>query len=444
MSVPEDPSSKYLTKDEAQQLAGDAWDEDLWSQKVDDEGRVTLATVLAAAPGTSTASASTSEEAPGVTAPLEDQVANQPETTQPVSVVQPPGGLADAQDRSSEDVATETYINTALALTDGEKAEAARLTLAAAEAREKAIKKDMVLTEKKNDYSKSFSGSAADTKKEKDFAKMLTGDEDEGPVVQQVVDSNLSPVVTTEMTERYEELRAAGRWMKLMGGQGCWIWVHSLTHETLAMRPPDFEEEGASAEAKVFDPAKGFASCRMQDLMEELDKCYDEENKTPLLIDGSHDKNIVMFFEIKGIVADLSSLGLNKAQQRRKKIKPKEEMEKVRQQAVRAIKAGAKLCLNLGDFNGQDMSFKQGLCKKDTFPVEAFEDGGRKLLIPSNDPRCSAMFRSEDKEGGIVTWKDKFRLVLVSGLTVTDFKTELWASNALPNDHIKPIYVMSD
>ena len=55
---------------------------------------------------------------------------------------------------------------------------------------------------------------------EKDFAKMLTGDEDEGPVVQQVVDSNLSPVVTTEMTERYEELRAAGRWMKLMGGQG--------------------------------------------------------------------------------------------------------------------------------------------------------------------------------------------------------------------------------
>ena len=119
-------------------------------------------------------------------------------------------------------------------------------------------------------------------------------------------------------------------------------------------------------------------------------------------------------------------------------------MEKIRQQAVKAIKAGATLCLNLGDFNGQDSSWTQGLCKRDVFPVEIFEDAGRKLLTPSNDPRCGAMFRSEDKEGGIVTWKEKFRLVVVSALTVTDFKSELWASGALPNDYLKPIYVTSD
>ena len=441
----EDPSQKYLTKDQAQELAGEAWDETLWLAKVDEQGLVTLATVLAAAQAESTVAAGgAAEEAADLPAQpaASESAASEPadNPTHPAANEQSEA----APSEEAEDAAIESYITTALALTESEKADAARLTLAAAEAREKAIKKDMVLTEKKNDYSKSFSGTAADTKKEKDFAKMLTGDTDDAPAAHEVADPHLSPMVTVESSERYDELRAAGRWMKLMGGQGCWIWIHSLTKETLAMRPPDFEEEGASVEKKAFDPAQGFASCLMPDLMEELEKCFEEENKTPLLIDGSHDKNIVTFFEIKGLVADLSNLGLTKAQQRRKKIKPKEEMEKVRQQAVNAIKSGSTLCLSLGEFNGQDMSFKQGLCKKDTFPVEAFEDGGRKLLIPSNDPRCRAMFRSEDKEGGIVTWKDKFRMVIVSSLTVTDFKTELWASNALPNEHIKPIYVTSD
>ena len=213
----------------------------------------------------------------------------------------------------------ESYIDTALCLTESEKVEAARATLAAAEAREKALKKELVLDEKKNDYSKSFSGSKADTVKEKDFGKLLSGDDDgDDHAKHEDVDPALFPVVDSDSSSRYSELRASGQWLKLLSARGMWIWVHSLTHETVAMRPQDFEEEGAAVEKKVFDPAGGFASCAMPDLMEELEKCFEEDHKTPLLIDGSHDKNITLFFEIKGMVADLSNLGIPKVQQRRK------------------------------------------------------------------------------------------------------------------------------
>ena len=51
------------------------------------------------------------------------------------------------------------------------------------------------------------------------------------------------------------------------------------------------------------------------------------------------------------------------------------------------------------------------------FPVQMFEEGGKKILTPSFPaPRCAKMFTDEDKESGEVVCKDTFQMVLISNL----------------------------
>jgi len=230
----------------------------------------------------------------------------------------------------------------------------------------------------------------------------------------------------------------AGKWLKLLGGAGCYIYLHTLTHEYLSNRPPDFEEE--VAEAPKFDPAQGFETCEMTDLLEVLDTCIDDEQKTPLLIDASGEESLLAtFFSYKGILADATALGLPLAQQRKRKIRPRDVMESLRQSAVNAIKAGATLAVNFGNM-GSDANFTEKLCKRDGFPVEMFEQGGKRILTPNfPEPRCAKMFRDADKEEGYVKALDTFRLVLISTLPVTDVKQDLM--KGLPSEHVKPIYV---
>ena len=51
------------------------------------------------------------------------------------------------------------------------------------------------------------------------------------------------------------------------------------------------------------------------------------------------------------------------------------------------------------------------------FPVQMFEEGGKKILTPSFPaPRCAKMFKDEDKESGEVVCKETFQMVLISNL----------------------------
>lgn len=236
----------------------------------------------------------------------------------------------------------------------------------------------------------------------------------------------------------YQELRAAGKWMKLMGGAGCFMYIHSLTHETVSLRPEDFVDEEAKV-VETVDPACGLCSVGISDLMDEIAKTVETEQMTPLLIDNSEEGVLTTFFSYKSILCDLSDLGLPLQERRKKKIKPKTEMEKLRQHAVNAIKNGATLAVSLGKADSST-NFKM-LCKKDCFPIEMFQQGGKRILTPSFPaPRCAKMFREEDKESGQVLFKEKFQMVLISTLTPSEVKSEL--PDSLPMEHIKPIFVL--
>lgn len=330
----------------------------------------------------------------------------------------------------------ENYIDVCLSYSESDKKSIAEEVLQAAISREKAFAKDNAEKGKESDYSKSFSGSAADTKAEKDFGKLMSEDVDNSETIESC-DPTLSPVVTADDSARYEELRAAGKWMKLMGGAGCFMYIHCFTHETVALRPEDYADEDETIVEKE-DPACGFCAVGKSDLMEEIAKTVETEKMTPLLIDNSEEGVLTTFFSYKSILYDLSGMGLPLSERRKKKIKPKDEMEKLRQHAVNAIKNGATLAVSLGKVDSS-CNFNT-LCKKDCFPIEMFQQGGKRILTPSFPaPRCAKMFREEDKEGGQVTFKEKFQLVLISTLTPTEVKSEL--ANSLPMEHIKPIYV---
>ena len=75
----------------------------------------------------------------------------------------------------------------------------------------------------------------------------------------------LSPLVTEQNCPAvYEAVRAAGTWLKVMGGTGCYLWVHTLTHETVRQRPEDYEEENpVAAAAEEVDLSCGLYSCKV-------------------------------------------------------------------------------------------------------------------------------------------------------------------------------------
>mmetsp|Transcript_98142 Transcript_98142/g.280913 ORF Transcript_98142/g.280913 Transcript_98142/m.280913 type:complete len:413 (+) Transcript_98142:204-1442(+) len=309
----------------------------------------------------------------------------------------------------------EAYATRVLAMSEEELAEKASEVMTAVEVREKALTKDAP-SDKAADYSKSFSGTANDTKVEKDFGKMLAGDDEAEHADAHAHDTDpaLNPLVTSKNCERYDEVRAAGKWLKVLGGAGCYLWCHSLTHETVSMRPEDYEEE--VAEKEEVDRSYGLYKCKLADILDEIALCIDEEKKTPLIVDNSEEEKVRTFFDYKGRVEDISGLGLPLGQQRKKKIKPKIEMERLRQTTVNAIKAGATLVVNMGEMGG-DCNFQGALCKTTVFPVQMFEEGGKKILTPSFPaPRCAKMFKDEDKESGEVVCKETFQMVLISNL----------------------------
>ena len=161
------------------------------------------------------------------------------------------------------------------------------------------------------DYSKGFSGTAADTKAEKDFAKLALGDGGSG----EGGDDGASPEEMLALAQvdgitdyDLEELRKLGKWTKLLGGSDCWIYVHPVSRETVTKKPEGFVDEDEEESASTQTDYGGIPSVSMELVLPEIERIVNELKKTPLLLDSSFDRKLATFFAYKGVLVDATKV----------------------------------------------------------------------------------------------------------------------------------------
>lgn len=291
-----------------------------------------------------------------------------------------------------------------------------------------------------SDYSKGFSGSAADTKAEKDFEKMMRdgGEEDE----------DAFPILKPPRilySEQRDALEQAGSWCRELTTSGCYMYCHSLTRNIVSHRPEDYQDddeaelhtqEGGDVEK---DPANGLMSCLINDLpkvLEDLEK--NGEERTPLLLDATEGSQCLTFYSMKANLEDVSNLVVPYSISG---VKRSDVVEKCRRRLVGAIKSGSSFVLYLGGVHIEHANFKAKLCKKDTFPVEVFQQRGAKLLAPKTKPRYKLILREEDMEEGLgdVIARDGFQVLVVSTLSPYEYEERL--QDCIPLGYMLPIYI---
>jgi hypothetical protein len=194
-----------------------------------------------------------------------------------------------------------------------EKAEFCKSVIECAELKEKRIAKKAALEGKKQDYSQSFGGTEQDTKNEKEAAAILRGDgaskEDET--------SSLYPFLVPPLLDEKQGdvvlLRKHGRWVKVLGGTGCYLYVHALTKEVLSIRPNDFEDDAPTAlsasgseqaqqQQQEIDISNGLSRVDLEALPAEVERIVSEGKKTPLLVDTSKSGAVRAFYTYKGVL----------------------------------------------------------------------------------------------------------------------------------------------
>ena len=191
----------------------------------------------------------------------------------------------------------------------------------AAEKREKKRKRDMNKAIKANDYSKSFSGTAADTSKEKEFADLTNTSGGK-----EVLEENpyLAPVGGSEAELQKLRENPLG-WCKLMGANDCIIYLNCFTHELTGLRPESFVDvtshgvDDKNAPQTVEDLAMGLQIVESDDLLDNIEDAI-ENRKTTLVLDTSGDDVLKTYFTYKGVLCDLSDLAKPLGQQRREGI----------------------------------------------------------------------------------------------------------------------------
>lgn len=293
------------------------------------------------------------------------------------------------------------------------------------------------------DYSKGFSGSAADTKAEKEFEKMMRescGGDDEDDFAQFPM---LRP---PKIKYRQQELalRTAGIWCRVLSSSGCYLYCHSLTRVVASIRPEEYEEEVETAcvkegeDSKELDPSNGLPSCHITQLPAILDQLRLNGGKTPLILDGTEGHMTRTFFSMKAMLEDVSGLVVPYATSG---IKRTDVMEKCRIRLVGALKSGSTFVLYLGGVTVEHVDFKKKLCKKDTFPADVFQDWGHKLLGPKNNPKYKLLYREDDMDSGTgdAIARDDFKFVCISTLSPYEYEEKLQES--LPLGYMTAIYV---
>jgi hypothetical protein len=316
------------------------------------------------------------------------------------------------------------------------------------------------------DYSKSFSGSAADTKAEKEAAALMKGEEDTKEVeVNPLLDPPKAAYSTfttnADLAKRYDRalLLSVGQWLKYFSNSGCYLYINTCTKEVASVRPSSYDEDedkgggilpeeelnnvgagggGAMGAAEAGEKVpEGVVVCSLRDLPGAVDRAV-EDKKTPLILDPSEDGKVKTFFDYKYRLADASPLALPFA---KSGLKRSDAVESYRKTLVGALKAGTTFALYLGELTQDDVNWKKKLCKKDCFPSETMVEAGRKLFSPPYEPRYRLIFREEDLEEGEIVLKNEenFRTVVISALKPKDYEAKLGESLAL--GYMQAIYV---
>lgn len=264
---------------------------------------------------------------------------------------------------------------------------------------EAAIAKDQATTSqhKAVDYSQTFGGTEADHNKEKDAAEILRGE----PAAS---DAGILTQPDMVHPSEHEALKAAGKWKKFLSASGCYLYVNSLTRDTVAVRPDDFEDDAAdqasqqqSSSGEPVDPANGLPSVLLTELPAMVDHIVNELHKTPLILDTSESQVARTFYSYKANLADASALTIPYG---KSGVKKEDIMDRCRHVLVNSMKKGQLFALYLGTTSIEHADIKGKLCKKDCFPKETFIKSGRALLEPDYDPRYKHIYREEDLESG--------------------------------------------
>lgn len=272
-----------------------------------------------------------------------------------------------------------------LAMSVEELEEEARIVLEAAVAREARRQRPA----DQSDYSKSLSGTAEDTAKEREAAELMRGDataEEDDPLL-------LRPLVLTP--GEHQELEARGKWLKFMGSAGCFLYIHSLTRELRSTRPEAFVEEKVASKNSR-DAYNGLPTVDLTALPAEIERIVSEERKTPLVLDASEDRKVATFYSFKGVLVDGTKLALPVRDKARPK--PKAWLEEARAKAVVAMKRGVTLAVDLGEAEGSKAPLVSQWCKADGLRKELFNEAGKSLA--RNKMALGKMFRDDEKEYG--------------------------------------------
>jgi len=337
------------------------------------------------------------------------------------------------------------------------------------------------------DYSKSFSGSAADTKAEKEAAALMKG---EGGPEKAEVDDSVDPPDCNPYLRRPRVAKAAkdateselaacqalsvhdkhiltalcGMYLKFLGPSGCFMYIHSATKDVVSLRPTSYDEEDdigggiALANERIASEAGGGKAvkvdeaaavkeeipddvrvCTLQDLPQTIDEIIDVQRKTPLILDISTEQKVRVFMEYKHRSIDVSALTVPFA---KSGLKRAEVLENCRKTLVGALKSGSMFCLYLGDCHIEHADFKKKLCKKDCFPIDVFQEGGKKLFKndPDGKPRFQAIYKEADLDSGkAMAREETFRACVVSSIHPKEWYDKL--QDCLPTGYLVPVYV---
>jgi len=366
-------------------------------------------------------------------------------------------------------------------------------------------KKNFVPKAAAADYSKSFSGSAADTKAEKEAAALMKGEGGTKEEEEEVDDSTVNPYLRkpklskvdkkttlnltpdeveeeTKMRKAFEAhdkhiLQSNGLYLKFLGASGCYVYIHSNIKDVVSLRPRDYDEDDdigggialaneqiAAEENKgksgkigsnIFGDTKvgstdtdtntntnipeGMMSCTLQELPSKLDHIIDNMKKTPIILDTSLEQKVRVFMEYKHRLCDISAFTIPFA---KSGLKRNEVLENCRKTLVGALKSGTTFALNMGDCNIEHADFKKKLCKPNVFPVDVFQDAGKRLFKndAEGEPRYEKLFRDDDKEAGQCSVREEtFRTLVISSLSPNEWYEKL--KDCIPTGYLVPLYI---
>lgn len=324
------------------------------------------------------------------------------------------------------------------------------------------------------DYSKSFSGSAADTANEKAAAALMRNDgggggdavvdlskpdiDEANPLLRRPTFGRTAADFNGQNLDKIL-LRRSAPWIKFLSASECFVYAHPLTKEVVSVRPEEYEPDldpisaaaagsataAAAAAAASEDSTSGLPCCTLSDLPSRIEQIVNS-GKTALVLDpptpgASEESRVRAFYSYKGRVADISCITVPFA---KSGLRVADHQEQARQALVGAIKAGSVFCLYLGEVTAEHVSdFKSKFCKKDAFPVEALQGGGLKLLEKApgaENPRFRAVFRDADLESGEAIARSGFCAFAVTTLRPKEYAAKL--DECLPLSFFEPIVVL--